>query len=541
VSGIGDSSLWWSEDGVGAGAIVTIDQRALPARCVELRIDAVDDLIEAIAGLAIRGAPAIGLAGALGVALAARTHGCADEAARQAVTADARRIAAARPTAVNLRWAVERVLGKLADGPDAMLAEAERMVAEDRRTNALLATRAADVALELTGKATGLRVLTHCNTGRFATAAIGTALGGIMELSRRGALRDVLVDETRPLLQGARLTAFELREARIPHRLCVDAAAASAMARGEVDIVIVGADRIAANGDTANKIGTYPLAIAAARHNIPFVVVAPESTWDRGLADGRGIVIEDRADHEVTHLAGAPTAPEGTATYNPAFDVTPADLIAAIVSDTGVARPRAGAQAICDMSRALYERGWMPGTSGNISTRTDAETFAITASGRDKGALTPADIVGAHVEDASATDPAHRPSAEASIHAAVYRATDARAVIHVHAPYATALASRFEVSESVARVGLAQYELTKGLGLGDISAATLPIFANWDDVDRIADDVCRHLTGPTGPRVPALLIGRHGVTVWGRSLAQARNRLECVEAIAQLIDLETRR
>lgn len=332
-----EPSLSWQD-----GAIALIDQRALPHRRVDLRVTTIDELIDMIATLAVRGAPALGLAGALGVALSAVTHECGGRVDADAVRRDAARLADARPTAVNLRWGVERALGRLDGGPPAVLAEATRMVAEDIAVNRAAVTRAADAVEALTGGDRPLGVLTHCNTGRLATAAVGTALGTIVELARRDRVREVLVDETRPLLQGARLTAWELAEAGVPHRLCVDSAAAAAMAQGLVDCVLVGADRIAANGDVANKIGTYSLAIAAARHSVPFVVVAPESTWDRSLSDGAGIVIEERAADEVLRHAGRLVAREGTAVYNPAFDVTPADLVTALVSERAWYRPDSG-------------------------------------------------------------------------------------------------------------------------------------------------------------------------------------------------------
>ncbi|MFJ8462634.1 S-methyl-5-thioribose-1-phosphate isomerase [Streptomyces swartbergensis] len=330
------TSLSWDE-----GAVVTIDQRALPHEIRELRLTDVDAVIAAIESLAVRGAPAIGLAGALGVALSARLHSGPDGVDRAAVHADAERLIAARPTAVNLEWAVRRTLTRLDEGAQAVLAEATAMLAEDATLNGAAVERAADLVDSLTPDRP-LRLLTHCNTGRLATGAVGTALGTILHLAGRGRVREVLVDETRPLLQGARLTAWELGEAGVPYRLCVDSAAAGAMAHGLVDCVLVGADRIAANGDTANKIGTYGLAVAAARHGIPFVVVAPESTWDSSLADGSGIVIEERAAAEVTHLADRLCAPSDARAYNPAFDVTPAELITAIVTERRVFRPRRG-------------------------------------------------------------------------------------------------------------------------------------------------------------------------------------------------------
>ncbi|MFF8841076.1 S-methyl-5-thioribose-1-phosphate isomerase [Streptomyces sp. NPDC015130] len=324
-------SLRWEDH-----TIVTLDQRALPHERLLLRLDTVDDVITAVTTLAVRGAPSIGLAGALGVALSAYAH-CSpgSTGGQQAVRADAQRLAAARPTAVNLAWAVDRALGRLADGPDAVLAEATAMIEEDREVNRQMVAHAVQAVRDRCPQRP-LRLLTHCNTGRLATAAVGTALGTILALADAGEVTEVLVDETRPLLQGARLTAWELAEAGVPHRVCVDSAAAAAMRQGLVDCVLVGADRITARGDVANKIGTYGLAIAAAHHDIPFIVVAPESSWDRSLADGRDIVIEERAADEVTSFGAVRTTPRGTRAYNPAFDVTPASLITAIVSEHGV-------------------------------------------------------------------------------------------------------------------------------------------------------------------------------------------------------------
>ncbi|MGY5128303.1 S-methyl-5-thioribose-1-phosphate isomerase [Streptomyces nigrescens] len=327
------SSLLWDD-----GTVVAVDQRALPREHRLLRLETVDQLIEAIRSLAIRGAPAIGLAGALGVALSAYRHRSGRMADEASVLADATRLAAARPTAVNLAWAIRRAVARLAAGPEAVLAEAMAMLDEDAAVNRAAVERAADLVESLIPDRP-VRILTHCNTGRLATAAVGTALGAIIELRERRRVAEVLVGETRPLLQGARLTAWELGEAGVPYRLCVDSAAAAAMAQGMVDCVLVGADRIAANGDVANKIGTYGLAVAAARHGIPFVVVAPESSWDRELADGSGIVVEERDATEVTGFAGADVAPTGAAAFNPAFDVTPGELITAIVSEDQVFRP----------------------------------------------------------------------------------------------------------------------------------------------------------------------------------------------------------
>ncbi|MCX4823171.1 S-methyl-5-thioribose-1-phosphate isomerase [Streptomyces sp. NBC_01142] len=353
------------------GAILTTDQRSLPHQESPLRLTTVDGVIDAIRTLAVRGAPAIGIAGAFGVALSALRHGAEgataesataegaqggdaqggsataegspavgalDERAQAAVRADAARIADCRPTAVNLSWAVARVLTRLPEGPQAILAEAEAILAEDARANRAAARRAADLVEQLCPDRP-LRALTHCNTGRLATAAGGTALGAILELAERGRIVEVLVDETRPLLQGSRLTAWELAEADVPYRICVDSAAAFAMAQGLVDVVLVGADRISRNGDVANKIGTYGLALAAARHGIPLVVVAPESTVDEALESGSGIVVEERRADEVTSVAGTRTAPAGAGVYNPAFDVTPGELVTAVVTESRVLEP----------------------------------------------------------------------------------------------------------------------------------------------------------------------------------------------------------
>jgi methylthioribose-1-phosphate isomerase len=326
-------------------AIAVVDQTVLPAELRVLRLTTVDEVVDAIRRLVVRGAPVIGVTGALGVALAARAHrlpgGGLDEAE---VRRDADRIAGARPTAVNLRWAVERVLTRLPAGADAVLAEALAVQADEEQTNRAAARHAADL-LRAECPDRPLRVLTHCNTGFLATMGGGTALGAIRELARDGRLAEVLATETRPLLQGARLTVWELHQAGLPHRLCADSAAAAAMAAGLVDAVVVGADRVAANGDTANKIGTYALACAAAHHRIPFVVVAPQSTFDPATPSGAGIPIEERDGDEVTSLAGVPTTVPGTRVYNPAFDVTPADLITAIVTENGAWRPTRKADA----------------------------------------------------------------------------------------------------------------------------------------------------------------------------------------------------
>jgi S-methyl-5-thioribose-1-phosphate isomerase len=317
------------------GAVVIIDQTALPDELRMLRLSTVEDLVDAIRRLAVRGAPALGVAGALGVALAARQHPDDPDARAEAV----RTVGTARPTAVNLARGADRAAGRLPDGPDAVLAEALRVRDEEIASSEAQGRRGADLVASMC--ATPVRVLTHCNTGALAAVVGGTGLSVVAELHRRGALREVIASETRPLLQGARLTAWELDRLGIPFRVAVDGAGAFLMSRGEVDAVIVGADRICANGDVVNKVGTFAHALGARRAGIPFLVVAPESTLDRDTPDGGAVEIEDRGADEVLAFRGVRTAPSGARAVNPAFDVTPADLVTAIVTDRRVITPPA--------------------------------------------------------------------------------------------------------------------------------------------------------------------------------------------------------
>ena len=314
-----------------------IDQTRIPHDEAYLEITTVDALVDAIATLAVRGAPALGAVGALGVVVAmlqAKDEGWDDET----LDGQMRRIRDARPTAVNLAWGADRVRPFVGQGVDAVLAEARRIVAEDGAANRELSRRGADWILAATGKER-VRVVTHCNTGALATTAWGTAYGIIHELHQRGRLGLVYADETRPLLQGARLTSWELTQDGIEHVVEVDGAAASTILRGLVDVAIIGADRITANGDTANKVGSVALALACRRAGIPFVVAAPSSTVDLSTATGDQIVIEELDPSEVTAFNGSPSAPAGARGFNPAFDVTPHDLISAVVTERGVVEP----------------------------------------------------------------------------------------------------------------------------------------------------------------------------------------------------------
>ncbi|MFD5416977.1 S-methyl-5-thioribose-1-phosphate isomerase [Streptomyces sp. NPDC127069] len=326
----------WAGDG-----LALIDQTALPHREVVLRVTDVDGLVDAVRRLVVRGAPAIGAAGAYGVAIAllqAEREGWDGSRIR----AEVARIRAARPTAVNLAVSVDRVLARLDDGVTAVLAEAAAVQREDVEANHALGAHGADWLLKRQGEDRPLRVLTHCNTGALATAGWGTALGVIRELHARERLETVYADETRPLLQGARLTAWELAQEGIAHYVQADGAAAGTILRGEVDAAVVGADRIAANGDTANKVGTVGIALACAYAGIPFVVAAPTTTVDLATPHGDGITIELRDEAEVLEWAGVRTAPAGSRGHNPAFDVTPGGLVTALVTERGVLEVSAG-------------------------------------------------------------------------------------------------------------------------------------------------------------------------------------------------------
>lgn len=323
------------------GRVVLLDQTALPYEVRFLEYDDYRDVAWAIEDMKVRGAPAIGVTAALGMALAAQSLPDAPDGFLLGWEEAARTFASTRPTAVNLFWAVER-MGRVArtavDKPvpqvkDDLLQEALMILDEDLEANRRLGRNGADLLED------GWTVLTHCNAGALACAGYGTALGVIRAAVEQGKRINVVADETRPRLQGASLTAWELVQEGIPVTVITDGTAASLMREGRIQCAVVGADRIAANGDTANKIGTYSVAVCCRHHGIPFYVAAPMSTVDFGTPDGDGIPIEHRDPAEVTHIGGRMLVAEGAEVLNPAFDVTPADLIAAIVTDKGVARP----------------------------------------------------------------------------------------------------------------------------------------------------------------------------------------------------------
>ncbi len=318
------------------GHLVLLDQTRLPAEIIEIDCRTVEDVWQAIRRLAVRGAPAIGCAAAYAVCLSAATFDTVEQACDH--------LATSRPTAVNLFWALDRMreAGKrgatlpAGEFAERMLAEAQAIHEEDRQMCADIGQHGADLLSDLP---MGSGILTHCNAGALATGGDGTALSVIFELARRGRRPHVWVDETRPLLQGARLTVWELMQRGIDCTLICDSMAAQVMREGRVQAVVTGADRIAANGDAANKIGTYGVATLAKAHGIPFYIAAPSSTFDRSLATGEAIPIEVRDSLEITHGFGRATSPAGVTVYNPAFDVTPVGLISGIITEAGVVHP----------------------------------------------------------------------------------------------------------------------------------------------------------------------------------------------------------
>jgi methylthioribose-1-phosphate isomerase len=325
---------------LGERGVEMLDQRRLPAEQIYLELASGEEVARAIEDMAVRGAPAIGVAAAMGVAVELRR--CADDALGDTLARISARLAATRPTAVNLCWALEQMRRELeprivAGEPASAIRHSAQACARALHDQDIATCRAlGDAGAALVPE--NARILTHCNAGGLATAGYGTALGVVRSAAAKGKVAHVLSCETRPFLQGARLTAWELHEDGIPVKLITDSMAGAIMAQGEIDLIVVGADRIARNGDVANKIGTYALAVLAGAHGIPFYVAAPLSTFDPATASGAGIPIEQRASNEVLELAGRRIAPDGVEALHPAFDITPARLVTALITEHGVIR-----------------------------------------------------------------------------------------------------------------------------------------------------------------------------------------------------------
>ncbi|MEJ6607359.1 MAG: S-methyl-5-thioribose-1-phosphate isomerase [Candidatus Planktophila sp.] len=320
------TAIEWREN-----KIFLLDQTALPSVENYISYESTSELISAIQKLVVRGAPALGVTGAYGVVVAmdeAKRMGLTEEQLEKNIDA----LRDARPTAVNLAWAVEKVRKQVGMGRDAVLATAQELASEDKQSSTDMGNIGADWLINSLGNRPAT-LLTHCNTGSLATTGTGTALGVIREMHKRGLVKEVYADETRPLLQGSRLTAWELMKSEIPYRIQPDGAAAMAIMSGRIDAALIGADRIAKNGDSANKIGSLSVALACHAAGIPFLVVAPESTVDRSISTGADIHIEIRGDDELTHFKGIQVAPDGAKTFNPAFDVTPAKYVSAVITE----------------------------------------------------------------------------------------------------------------------------------------------------------------------------------------------------------------
>jgi methylthioribose-1-phosphate isomerase len=318
-------SIEWQGD-----TLRLLDQRRLPHETVFIACTTASAVAEAIHTMTVRGAPAIGVAAAFGVVLAAYRG--------EDIPAAAALLRATRPTAVNLMWALDRMLAVTPRTPAALLDRAQQLYDADIAVNRRLGAQAQALIPD------GAVAIHHCNTGALATVDYGTALGALRIAHEQGKRIHVYLDETRPRLQGAGLSAYELRAFGVPHTLIVDSAAAHVMRTRRVDFCIVGCDRVAANGDVANKIGTYALALAARAHGVPFYVACPLSTLDLATPDGSAIAIEERAATEITHVAGRLICPEDTPVFNPAFDITPAELVSAIITEQGIVRPPYGAE-----------------------------------------------------------------------------------------------------------------------------------------------------------------------------------------------------
>ncbi|MCG8671136.1 MAG: S-methyl-5-thioribose-1-phosphate isomerase [Pseudomonadales bacterium] len=321
--------------------LALLDQRKLPLEETWISHDQVEQVVDSIRDMVVRGAPAIGITAAYGVAIAAKCQYQQHQLQwKSSIEADLEKLAGSRPTAINLFWAIDRmraVIGNLPDDVDpfaALVSEAQLIHQEDIQANLTMGDLGADLIKQ--SDKLGMGVITHCNTGTLATGGYGTALGVIRSAHRDGAIGQVFADETRPWLQGARLTAWELCKDGIPVTLNADGAAAHLMSTGKIGWVIVGSDRITANGDVANKIGTYSLAVLAKYHGVKFMVVAPTSTFDMSLSSGADIPIEERSGDEVLTIGERAIAPAGCAAFNPVFDVTPAALVDAIVTEKGV-------------------------------------------------------------------------------------------------------------------------------------------------------------------------------------------------------------
>ena len=492
------------------GTLSLLNQQKLPLEEEWIELQSPEEMVEAIHSLKVRGAPLIGIAAAFSLAQLA-AHG-APLARLEEV---ALLLKGARPTAVNLAHAIDRVMASVRIGRSA-LEEAANIFWEDERLCEIISQNGADLI------GPNERILTYCNTGSLATAGIGTALGVIKKAYAQGKVAHVYVPETRPLFQGARLTTWELGRLSIPYTLVCDNMVACLMAQGLIDRVFVGADRIAANGDSANKIGTYSIAVLARHHNIPFHIVAPSTTVDLQCPCGANIVIEERSKKEVLGSWSAPLTP----VYNPAFDVTPAALITSYVLDKDFMFATQIKEEIVAAGQWLADLGLCPATSGNLSQRiVGSKLFAISCSGKHKGELSQEDILLID-SDGKSLDSRKKPSAETAVHLCIYsHFADAGAVLHTHSVHGTVL-SRLIPGSLLETEGYEMHKVFPHLKTHE-SKLMIPIFENTQDYAALCEELSACFK--EHPNIAGFYLRGHGLYAWGRDIAEAKARVEAFE------------
>lgn len=512
------------------GALDVLNQQKLPAEEEWIKVETPEQMVEIITSLKVRGAPLIGIAAVLSMAQLAEKGESAESIEKAAAL-----LRTSRPTAVNLATYIDRVLAAMKNGTNVredVLKAVENIFHEDTALCEAMGKSGADLIQP------GERILTYCNTGSLATAGIGTALGVIKVAHKQGKKIHVYACETRPLLQGGRLTAWELEQNGIPYTLICDNMAASLMRSGKIDRVLVGADRISANGDFANKIGTYSLAVLAQHHKIPFHVVAPYTTFDASCPDGAAIKIEERSSHEVRGVSGSfgtvCWSPKDAPVYNPAFDVTPGSLVTSFISDSKIPvvqnlLDKTVINAIIDVGHFLNYFNLCPATSGNFSIRVNPEVAAITVSGVHKGELTPDDIMLVNLEGKPYRN-SKKPSAETLLHTAIYALfPDVGAVLHTHSMYGTVLSRLLAPQTALITEG---YEMHKALGIPTHeSSVVIHIFENSQDMPALAREVTEYLR--ENPKTLGFLLRGHGLYTWGKNMKEAKIRVEAFEHILE--------
>ena len=517
------------------GALQVLNQQKLPAVEEWISVEAPEQMAEIITSIKVRGAPLIGIAAILSLAQLAEKNTPVD-----AIEHAALMLRKSRPTAVNLANYIDRVLASMKKSEDphqALLKTVEEIFHEDTA----LCQSMGDVGASLIQD--GEQILTYCNTGSLATAGIGTALGVIKTAHRQGKKIHVFACETRPLLQGGRLTAWELEQNGIPYTLICDNMAATLMRSGKINRVLVGADRIAANGDFANKIGTYSLAVLAHHHHIPFHVVAPYTTIDLMCLDGAGINIEERSPHEVRGASGSfgtvCWSPKEAPVFNPAFDVTPHTLVTSYILDKGnlsadaisptnayKAGLKKSIEDIIAAGRFLNDAHLCPATGGNLSERLDSNLVAISVSGKHKGELTADDVMIVDLQG-KAHNSAKKPSAETLLHTAVYSFfKDAKAVLHTHTVNGSVLSRIVAPATSLITEGYEMHKAFQGITTHE-SRVVIPIFENNQDMVALSKEVTAYLQ--ENPNTYGFLVRGHGLYTWGKDMKEAKNRIETFE------------